>query len=140
MLPTDEMFEGDVTKNSNMVVCLTNAKDSIAARNVSRCLKDRNQRQLNLGEHLLRFEQQEASNDLKPCHQSIIWWIVVAGNWYCYRLLERGYDTGRRGYWFFSNSENSVGADGPECRRVSTTDWGVEELHGTNCIWALLDF
>lgn len=45
-------------------------------------------------------------------------------------FLERGCDTGRSGYWFLSNSENSAGAAGPERRRVPNIDWEVGEESG----------
>ena len=84
MLPIHEMFEGNVTKDSNVVVCFMNAEDGTAEGDLSVYLKDSTQWQLNLGDHLPRFELQEAYNDLKPCCQFIIWWVVVAGDWYHY--------------------------------------------------------
>ena len=111
MLPNHEMFEGNVTNDSNVVMCFTNAEDGTAEGDLSVYLKDNNQWQLNLGEHLPRFELQEAYNDLKPCPQSIIWWVVVAGDWYYFLFLERGCDTGRRGYWYPLGSQEL-------CRRI----------------------
>ena len=68
MLPFHEMFEGNVTNDSNVVVCLTNAEGGTAARDLSVYLKNSNLWQLNLGEHLPRCEQQEGCNDLQIPH------------------------------------------------------------------------
>ena len=122
-----------------MAVCLTNPKDGTAAKDVSVYMKDSNQCSLDLGEHLPRFEQQKECNDLNPCHQSIGWWVVVAGEWCYYRILKRGCDIGRRGYWFILNHKNSVVAVGPERRRVPNIDREVGEMHGTNQILTLLE-